>query len=1025
MSTPDPAPPPAGCPGCGTVNPPVARFCMACGTPTAQPAAAAPSGLRFVTVTFCDISGSTRLATSLSPELWHRVLGRYFATMRGAVEDHGGRVEKFIGDAVVGVFGADHPADDDAVRAVHATHEALRRLAGGQDGGVELSVRFGIASGQVVLADRDSSFAIGAVMNRAARLQAAAPPEGALADVRTWLLIRDQVRCTAVDPVAAKGFDTALQAWIPEPGARPAAARPPFVNQRPLLAGLTTAVAAALRRPGGSLLAVDGEPGSGKTSVLRQLAYGPAAAGALVVRLDCARDDHAQGRARLLELDAALAAATPGTATAAAGNGIAGSTAELGWRIGRRLARLSARQPLLLLIDNVQWASAELLQVIDGVPDAREAAGGHVVPDGCGPVVLVLAGRDLPAGLRRRPTVFGVPALSAEHGHRLLGLLRPATPAGGDLELHYTAASAALVARSGGNPLFLEQLAALSADGIEDLVAPSASAALGARIERLGHPARRVLGCIGAWGTAVGTRELSATAGLEPAELAEGIAELEQRQLAAGRPGEDGRLRFDCRSPAQVAYAHLALADRAELHTAVAGLLRGQAATAPGALEQAAVHAERALECERELRPGSPQQACAAELAAGCLVAAARRAVGRSDVRRAVELAARARESAADPALQLEAAAIESYALAACGRTADALELIDRTAQHTASAADPSAADPSAPDPSAAGPSAAGPSGGNPAAVFQLRANELALRPAGPDAVRAARRLAEQAGDHASRARLLLLEGLTAIGGGDYRLGERLLDAAYGGIRSAGAGLGTAEVHANLALCLAFGDSPVRDALARCEELRRATADAPALHALVGCSAALLHAFGGAAGPARDLLEQAREVFTGIGNRAALAGLYQFRSAVEEWAGDPAGAAHWQRAAADCCTEAGAGAAAARCLASAWLLDPRGPAPAGDPPPPGAGWEARVLHQQVEAVRLAARGDPAARGPIERSLAELDTVRGAGALLLPLTAALRIARAAPGCQDLAERAGQSLAAARAAKLTGPEPPGRP
>ncbi|MEV4612766.1 adenylate/guanylate cyclase domain-containing protein [Kitasatospora sp. NPDC049258] len=989
---PDPAPPPPGpasspdpgCPGCGTANPPVARFCMACGSPVGRPAQAAPSGLRFVTVAFCDISGSTRLATSLSPERWHQVLERYFGTLRGAVEACGGRVEKFIGDAVVGVFGADRPADDDALRAVRAAHRALRGLAEEDDGTIALSARFGIASGQVVLADRDSSFAIGAVMNRAARLQAAAPPDGALVDVRTWLLVRDQVRCTAVEPVLAKGFDTALQAWTVEPGARPAAAPPPFVNQRPLLAGLTGQLAAALARPGRTVLAVDGEVGSGKTALLGQLARSEPAGRARVIRLECARDDRAHGRARLLRLEAELAPPAP----PGAGGVIAPSTAELSWRIGRLLARSSSRQPVLVLVDNVQWAPEELFALIDDLPA------------GCGPVVFVLAGRELPDGSGPRPAAFSVPALSAEHSHRLLALLRPA-PAGGDLELHYEAGAAALVARSGGNPLFLEQLAALAADGIEDLVAPSASAALGARIERLGRPARRVLGCIGAWGTAVDTRELTATAGLEPSELADALAELEGRGLATGRAGEDGRLRFECRGPAQVAYAHLPLGDRAELHTAVAGRLRRQAAHTPGVLEQAAVHAEQALRCLRELAPGSVAEAAASAVAAGCLVAAARRAVGRSDVRRAVELASRAGELALGPAevdeaLVLEAAAIESYALAACGRTAEALELIDRTAARWPAAA-------------------------NPAAAFQLRANELALRPAGEQAVRAARRLAEQAGDEASRARLLLLEGLGAIAAGDYRQGERLLTGAYGGVRAADAGLGTAEIHANLALCLAFGDSPVRDALERCEALRRDTDRAPVLHALVGCSAALLHAFGGASDRAGALLEQAREVFEGVGHWAALAGLYQFRSAVHEWSGDLAGAAHWQRVAAGCFTAAGADAAAARCLASGWLLDQHGPAPSGGPPPPGAGWEARLLHHQVAAVRLAARGDPGAREQLGRALAVLDPVRGAGALLLPLSAALRIARSTTGCADLAERAERALAAAREAKRTSPAP----
>lgn len=951
---------------------------MACGSPVAA-ADPTPTGLRFVTVTFCDIAGSTRLATSLNPEVWHGVLSDYFHAMSAVVEAAGGRVEKFIGDAVVGVFGADHPADDDAARAVRACLEGLRAMARrpgrAEDGGhgVELSVRFGVASGQVVLAGRDSSFAIGAVMNRAARLQSAAALDGPLIDLRTWLLVRDQVRCLPVEPVAAKGFDTALRAWTVVPGAHEPSPEPSFVNQRDLLARVTGEIAGRLREPGCSVIALDGEIGSGKTALLRRIdeAHRPAAR---IVYAECGRDDRDQGMWRLLRMDRELAGPPDGPGAPSEGGGASASTAEVQWRIRQRLAALSGERPVLVLVDNAQWAPDALLELADGMPH------------GCGPVVFVLAGREITDRAEPGVRVFGVPALSAEHSHRLLGLLRPAA----DLELHW-ADTEAIVERSGGNPLFLEQLAALAATGADDLVAPSASAALGARIDRLGPAARRVLGCIGAWGSSVGTSALAVTCGLEPEETRAALAELADHRLAPVQYDADGHRRYGCHSAAQVAYAHMPLGDRAAVHTAVARHLQRRAARTPAVVDLAVAQARSALECLRELRPGSRQETEAAALAASCLAAAARHAVGRSDVRRALDLAGQARSTGfRDPALALEVAAVESYALAACGRTEEALRLIDGAAE-------------------------LGPPHANPAAAFQLRANELALRPSGTGDLAAARHLAERAGDRHSGARLLLLEALAAISAGDYPLAERLLLTAYEQVRGAGAGLGTAEILANLGLCLAYGDSPLSAATRRCLELRADTERAPALHALVGCSAALLLACGGDAEGARRLLDESHGVFSGISHQAGLAGLHQFRAATAELAGDPARAAAGLRRAAAVYGSAGAAGAAAHCVRSAWVLDPAGAAPGARPPGPSDGWEAWLLHHQVEATRSGAASDPGtADAHLTKALSVITGVRGAGATLLPLAGCLRIARRT-GSRELERQASTALDAACAAR----------
>ena len=115
------------CPSCGAENPDEARFCMACASPLAEPARS-HEVRKSVTVVFCDVTGSTALGELLDPEALRRVMTRYFDTMKIAIEHHGGTVEKFIGDAVMAVFGIPQVHEDDALRAVRAAVEMREGL---------------------------------------------------------------------------------------------------------------------------------------------------------------------------------------------------------------------------------------------------------------------------------------------------------------------------------------------------------------------------------------------------------------------------------------------------------------------------------------------------------------------------------------------------------------------------------------------------------------------------------------------------------------------------------------------------------------------------------------------------------------------------------------------------------------------------------------------------------------------------------------------------------------------------------
>jgi class 3 adenylate cyclase len=116
------------CPSCGGENPEGFSFCGYCSAPLQHVAAAEAEIRETVTIVFCDVTGSTVMGERLDPETVRRVMGRYFAEMRSVIESHGGTAEKFIGDAVMALFGVPTVHEDDALRAVRAAHEMHQRL---------------------------------------------------------------------------------------------------------------------------------------------------------------------------------------------------------------------------------------------------------------------------------------------------------------------------------------------------------------------------------------------------------------------------------------------------------------------------------------------------------------------------------------------------------------------------------------------------------------------------------------------------------------------------------------------------------------------------------------------------------------------------------------------------------------------------------------------------------------------------------------------------------------------------------
>ena len=360
----------ARCESCGQENPDGFRFCGACGA--ALTTAPSREVRKTVTVVFCDVSGSTAMGERLDPESTRRVMARYFGVTRVAIERHGGTVEKFIGDAVMAVFGIPVVHEDDALRAVRAAADmkaALEELNGEleRDWGVRLASRIGVNTGEVVTGEGDS-LATGDAVNVAARLEQAAPQDQILIGEDTYRLVREAVDAEAVEPVSAKGKSEPVPAYqlrAVKEGAEtiPRRLDSPMVGRENELAQLQRAYehAAAERVP--YLFTVLGSAGMGKSRLLREFLD---ALGSRATVLDGRCLPYGEGITywplvemfgndpSMVDLDT--------------------NRDEIALATRRRLEALSRDRPLVVVLDDLQWAEPTFLDLVDHVTDlARDA----------------------------------------------------------------------------------------------------------------------------------------------------------------------------------------------------------------------------------------------------------------------------------------------------------------------------------------------------------------------------------------------------------------------------------------------------------------------------------------------------------------------------------------------------------------------------------------------------------------------------------------------------------------------------
>src|SRR5436190_1204188 len=276
----------AGCPSCGTANDPGDRFCGACGTALATGASRAPepgqppvSERRLVSVLFADLVGFTTLSEYRDPEEVRELLGQYFDRCRTLIEQFGGTVEKFIGDAVMAVWGSPVAREDDAERAVRAALAITQAVTalGAEAGMPDLRARAGVLTGSaaVEIGARSEAMVMGDTVNAASRLQGIAEPGTVLVDDATRAATEAAVAYEDAGTHLLKGRDDPIKAWTAlrvVAGARGArrsvGLEAPFVGRAADLQLIISALDESLRERRARLVTVLGEAGFGKSRLL-------------------------------------------------------------------------------------------------------------------------------------------------------------------------------------------------------------------------------------------------------------------------------------------------------------------------------------------------------------------------------------------------------------------------------------------------------------------------------------------------------------------------------------------------------------------------------------------------------------------------------------------------------------------------------------------------------------------------------------------------------------------------------------
>ena len=602
------------CAKCGQDNPDLSKFCNACGAPLAE-AGRAGEERRIVSVLFVDLVGFTSRAEKLDPEDVRDILTPYYERVRAELVRFGGAVEKFVGDAVIGIFGAPTAYGDDPERSVRAAF-AVRDWAE-QEG---LQIRIAVNTGEAIVElearpEHGEAMVAGDVVNTAARLQAAAPVGAVLVGEETYAATRNAVEYRPAQPVLAKGKSAPIRAWLAlrassQAGERPMAPVPMIGRERELdvLTGIWERVTEESRA---QFVTVFGPAGIGKSRLGLELAQLLANLGARVVRgrstpygastpysafaqlvkqtaLIFDSDDPAEARGKLEAGIAELAGPAAAEEHAPQLEVLLGLDGErtvadrdtLFFSARVFVESLARSCPTMLLFEDIHWADASQLDLLETLASRVRDV----------PVLFVALAR--PELLTDRPMWGGgLPAYTALQLDPLNQALsrQLAEELLSEAALGDDALRVAELAE--GNPLFIEELAAsITEKSTGGELPTSVRAIIAARLDSLPPDERSVLVDASVAGRVFWRGALHGMATHD--NLAASLSSLEDRGLigreAVSRIKGDQQFAFKHALIHDVAYQTLPRAARRERHAAVARFL--SAATATGQSHEALAH---------------------------------------------------------------------------------------------------------------------------------------------------------------------------------------------------------------------------------------------------------------------------------------------------------------------------------------------------------------------------------------------------------------------------------------------------
>lgn len=862
------------CTACQSAVPDGSRFCPYCGV-VITPASPPREMRKFVTVLFCDMVDSTALSGRLDPESLREVMVRYYALMRECLERHGGTVEKFIGDAVVAVFGVPVLHEDDARRALSAATEMIRAVESLNDElralvGVEIGVRIGVNTGEVVAAEDAASgqvLAAGEAMNVAARLQQHAGPGQIVLGPTTWLLTERDSVFVPLGKLTLKGVAEPVPAWRlaelrpPGTGDRPDSDLP-FVGRQTELDELARIFDRSVQAAGCQFVILHGDAGVGKSRLAAEFAARAASRGALVGAGRCR--PYGEG-APLHALGEALrqVIAGAGVRDQAAGRDFSEALAylesgllldgspgklpgQLTWAVTEILA--GAGHPVLLILDDLHKAKPVLYDTLRQV--AARITGTAVVILGAGRPELAEE-----AGLATA-TLLPLAPLSTDDSRLLVASL-------GEVTAHRSPLAEEIVERAGGNPFFLEQLVAISGPQGADTLPATVRSVIAARIDLLQPMEQDVLLRAAVPGVRFSAPELGAVLVVDPAiedPPEEALRPLTRRRLIIAENTADA-YRFSGMLVRDVAYDTLPKRDRLRYHEALAGWYGQQSRSA----DLAGLHLERAYRLAAELHPAHQQVRRLRAEAARALGSAGVRALRRSDLHWAADLLAQAFELYEEDSPDRVAISVH---------LAEARMLLgtDPRAQQTLRglARDASAA-------------------GDRRTAAHAHLLLAALEMPGPSAIDDALATVpvfEAAGDHLGLARAWLRVAQLRQLGGRYAEAEELLRRALGHALQADMELELATVIGGLATSLWRGPVPAEEAVDRCRMLLAEYGDGRrAVRAAVNCPHAVLLSYRGQHTEARSLVKNSIQIINDLGHAYGATTMMIFAANVEGLAG--------------------------------------------------------------------------------------------------------------------------------------------